>query len=388
MANKKQEAPKESKPYDGLVKALFGEQSEEVISSLIAEVHRPEGLTDDELNVELNRTTLSIDIGRHIIYKEDSVTLNLEAQSDADDDLLPRMNEYSLNLYRKYKRPVLSIALLLFKGEVPENPFQIICGGEVRSAFYPIIICMWEKDPYQVVEGHQRCLYPFLPVMKEPTVELLTRAVREMDEHDSRPQFRRHLAWFQTMLGRTTTISQEDKQMIREVLKMQYQGYDLFREDPVIGGMILEGEIKGEIKGKIEGLQEAFLGIVGARFSAQVVAQVQQTIASIQDMQQLRTFLHQLALISDEEEVYALLTQYLSLQDKMKSRIEGEIEGIQESILDIVSDRFSSQIVDQVQQSIAPVQDVQQLRKFLRQLARTSDEEEVPALLTQCFQIR
>ncbi len=388
MANKKQEAPKESKPYDGLVKALFGEQSEEVISSLIAEVHRPEGLTDDELNVELNRTTLSIDIGRHIIYKEDSVTLNLEAQSDADDDLLPRMNEYSLNLYRKYKRPVLSIALLLFKGEVPENPFQIICGGEVRSAFYPIIICMWEKDPYQVVEGHQRCLYPFLPVMKEPTVELLTRAVREMDEHDSRPQFRRHLAWFQTMLGRTTTISQEDKQMIREVLKMQYQGYDLFREDPVIGGMILEGEIKGEIKGKIEGLQEAILGIVGARFSAQVVAQVQQTIASIQDMQQLRTFLHQLALISDEEEVYALLTQYLSLQDKMKSRIEGEIEGIQESILDIVSDRFSSQIVDQVQQSIAPVQDVQQLRKFLRQLARTSDEEEVPALLTQCFQIR
>jgi hypothetical protein len=123
LANKKQEAPKESKPYDGLVKALFGEQSEEVISSLIAEVHRPEGLTDDELNVELNRTTLSIDIGRHIIYKEDSVTLNLEAQSDADDDLLPRMNEYSLNLYRKYKRPVLSVALLLFKCEVPENPF-------------------------------------------------------------------------------------------------------------------------------------------------------------------------------------------------------------------------------------------------------------------------
>jgi hypothetical protein len=355
---------------------------------LIAEVHRPDGLTDDELNVELNRTTLSIDIGRHIIYKEDSVTLNLEAQSDADDDLLPRMNEYSLNLYRKYKRPILSVALLLFKCEIPENPFQIICGGEVRSAFYPIIICMWEKDPYQVVEGHQRCLYPFLPAMKEPTVELLTRAVREMDEHDSRPQFRRHLAWFQTMLGRTTTISKEDKQKIREALKMQYQGYALFREDPVIGGMILEGELKGKIEGEIKGLQEAILSIVGARFSAQVTTQVQQTIAPLQDMEQLRKFLHQLAPISEEQEVYALLTQYLSFQDKMKSRIEGEIKGIQESILDIVSDRFSSEIIAQVQQTIAPVQDVQQLRKFLRQLLRTSDEEEVPALLTQCFPIR
>jgi hypothetical protein len=217
LSKKKQEAPKGSKSYDSLVKALFGEQPEEVISSLISEAHRPEGLTDDELNVELNRTTFSIDIGRHI-YKGDSVTLNLEAQSSSDDDLLPRMNEYSINLYRKYKRPVLSAALLLFKCEIPENPFQIVCGGEIRSVFYPIIICMWEKDPYQVVEHHQRCLYPLLPTMKEPTVELLTRALQEMDEHDSRSQFIRHLAWFQTMLGRTTTLSQEDKHKIKEVL--------------------------------------------------------------------------------------------------------------------------------------------------------------------------
>jgi hypothetical protein len=27
---------------------------------------------------------------------------------------------------------------------------------------------------------------------------------------------------------------------------MQYQGFALFREDPVIGGMILEGELKGK----------------------------------------------------------------------------------------------------------------------------------------------
>jgi len=257
-----------------MVKALFGEQSEEVISSLLSEAYRPEGLTDDELNVELNRATPSIDIGRHIIYKGDSVTLNLEAQSGADDDLLPRMNEYSINLYRKYKRPVLSVALLLFKCEVPENPFQIVCGGEVRSAFYPIIICMWEKDPYEVVERHQRCLYPFLPAMKDPTVELLIRAVREMDEHDSRPQFKRHLAWFQTMLGRTTTISQTDKQKIKEALKMQYQGYELFREDPVIGGMILEGRAEG----KVEGIQDAILDILNNHFSSQVVAQVQPAI--------------------------------------------------------------------------------------------------------------
>jgi len=193
LSKKKQEAPKESKPYDGILKALFGEQAEEIVSSLLPEAHRPEGLADTELNVELNRTTLSIDIGRHILYKGDSVTFNLEAQSGPDDDLLPRMNEYSLNLLCKYKRPVVSMALLLFECAIPKTPFKVICGGDVFSDFYPIIICMWQMDPHKVVERHQRCLYPLLPTMEHPTVDLLTQALQEMNEYDTRPQFTRHL---------------------------------------------------------------------------------------------------------------------------------------------------------------------------------------------------
>ncbi|HWS85139.1 MAG TPA: hypothetical protein VN207_12870, partial [Ktedonobacteraceae bacterium] len=81
MSNKKQEAAKDSKPIDSILKALFGEQSEEIIACLLPEAHRPEGIPNDQLNVELNRNTLSIDIGRHIVYEEEDVTFNLEAQS-------------------------------------------------------------------------------------------------------------------------------------------------------------------------------------------------------------------------------------------------------------------------------------------------------------------
>lgn len=95
------------------------------------------------------------------------------------------MHEYALNLYRTYHRPVISVALLLFEEcGMPKVPFTWQCGGEVRSAFYPIIICMWKKDVHQVVQGQQRCLYSFLPTMKNATVDLLTRAVREMHEYD------------------------------------------------------------------------------------------------------------------------------------------------------------------------------------------------------------
>src|SRR5208337_4783124 len=121
-------------------------------------------------------------------------------------------------------------------------------------------------------------------------------------EVEDRPHFTRHLAWFHTMLGRTTTVSQEDKLKMEEVLKMQYPGFALFRENPVIGGMILEGELKGkaegkaegriegQIKGRIEGIQDSILDIVRGSFSSQMVEQVQQVITISQDEEQLRTF--------------------------------------------------------------------------------------------------
>jgi predicted transposase YdaD len=387
LQKKKQEAPKESKPFDSLLKALFDEQSEEIISCLLPGSQRPVGIPMNQLNVELNRNTISIDIGRHIVHKEEHVTFNLEAQTGPDDELLPRMHEYALNLYRTYKRPVISVALLLFECDVPEVPFIIQCGGEISSIFYPIVICMWQKDAYEVVHSQQRCWYPLLPAMKNATVELLTQAVREMHELEDWPHFTRHLAWFHTMLGRTTTVLQKDKLKMEEVLKMQYPGFALFREDPVIGGMILEGELKGKAEGRIEGriegeikgIQKSILDIVSDSFSPQVVEQVQQVITASQDEEQLRKFHRRLFRLSDEQEVLDLLAECFPLV--------GETKDLQGAILDIVSDSFSSQVVAQVQRTIATNHDAQQLRRFLRKVVRLSDEQEVSALLAECFPV-
>ncbi len=293
------------------------------------------------------------------------------------------MHEYALNLYRTYKRPVISVALLLFECAVPEVPFVIQCGGEVSSIFYPIVICMWQEDAYEVVRSQQRCLYPLLPTMKNATFELLTQTVREMQEVEDRSHFARHLAWFHTMLGRTTTVSQEDKLKMEEVLKMQYPGFALFREDPVIGGMILEGELKGKaegrIEGKIEGIQDSILDVVRGGFSPQVVEQVQQVITASQDEEQLRKFLRRVVRLSDEQDVLDLLAECFPLI--------GETKELQGAILDIVSDSFSSQVVVQVRRTIAVCQDAQQLRTFLRKVVRLSDEQDVFALLAECFPV-
>src|SRR5579872_1138220 len=96
---------------------------------------------------------------------------------------------------------------------------------------------------------------------------------------------------------------QEDKHKIEEVLHMEYQGYTLLKEDPVIHSLISEGELEGKIEGKIEGeiegLREAILDIANDLFSLSVVAHVQQAIVTSQDTGQLRKFLRQLVRLSD-----------------------------------------------------------------------------------------
>ena len=301
------------------------------------------------------------------------------------------MLEYAINLYRKYKRrPVISVGMFLFKCEVPKIPFVISCGGDRFVEFSPIIICMWEMDPQKVVDRQQRCLYPLLPTMKNPTVDLLKQAVQEMHEHDDPSQFVHHVEWFDTMLSRTTTVSRKDKILIKEHLRMQYKLHPLLAENPTIQSVIAEETAKRATKELAVSLQEAIIDLINDRFSTPVVTRVQQTIAPSQDIKRLKKLIPQIARASDEEEVHALLTQFFPAREEETKEeiIKGEIKGLQEAILDIAGARFSSQVQAQTQQAIAPIQNVAQLRDFLRQLACLSDEQEVSALLEQCFPIQ
>jgi ribosomal protein L29 len=295
-----------------------------------------------------------------------------------------------------------SVGLFLFKCQVPEIPFQIICGDdEVCIEFRPIIICMWEMDPELVVERQQRCLYHLLPTMNRPSVDLLKQALREMHEHDDPERFGYHVEWFDTMLSRTTTVSDEDKNIIQEHLRMHYQLHPLLAENPTIQSVIAEGiaegiakevakevakaEAESEARGIARGLQDGIIDLINDHFSAQVVTRVQQTIAPAQNVGQLRQLHRQIARVSSEEEVDALLAQYFPVQDE---QVRGEIKGMRQAILDITETRFSSQAVTQVQQAIAPIQDLGLLRKFHRQLAGLSNEQAVLALLEHCFPVQ
>lgn len=372
-------------PYDSTLKGLFGEQAAWIIPYLLPMAELKGDPLDAEHNIEINRTTLKADLLYEAFYKWRHVILIVELQTKHDPDLQRRLMAYHGSLHLEHNKPVLILVIYLFEEGPEDLSYQDDCQDEVLATIHPKVIRLRDLDSESIVREHQLSLYTLLPATKRPEVHLLKQAIAEMHEHYNEQQFINNITWFTCIMDRTKTMSDEEKHIIEEVLQVQYQVDPLIRENPRIMAIVAEGKAEGKAEGRAEGLQEAILDLVSDRFPTLVVSQIQQAIAPTQDAELLKKFLRQLVRASDEKEVYASLAQCFPPRNEMKLRLEGEVQGLQEAISAVVSAHFSPQVVAQVQQTIAPIQDVEQLKKFLRQLVRASDEGEVYTSLVQCF---
>jgi len=400
-------------PYDGALKGLFEKHATLIIPYLLPMVrleatpliededdeaeektekeNKAEKKEGAELNIEINRSTLKADLLYRAFYNLDRIILIVELQTKHDPDLQRRLMAYHGSLHLKYNKPVFILVIYVFEEGPEDLTYHDTCDdGNILASIYPKVIRLRDLDSEQIVREHQIPLYALLPSTKKPEVQLLKQALQEMHEYHNKQDLSEHLIWFQSILGRTKTISKKEKQIIEEVLKVQYQIDPLIRENPTVVSIAAEAEARGEARGKIEGLQEAILELASESLPALVVSQIQRTITFSQNIEQLKKFHRQIARVSDEQEALALLAQCFPSDVEARSHSEevrshSEYKYMQDMILDVVSDHFLSQVVTQVQQTIAPIQDTQLLRKFNRQLFRASNEQEVFALLAECF---
>src|SRR3982750_1917957 len=90
-------ASKDTQPYDSLMKHLFCNEAGEIVPLLL-----PGAKVVSELNIEIDRSTLRVDIALKIIYKRVLAILNLESQSSEDEDMEQRMAIYNAALHYTY----------------------------------------------------------------------------------------------------------------------------------------------------------------------------------------------------------------------------------------------------------------------------------------------
>jgi hypothetical protein len=280
-------------PYDHALKSLMSDHAAEIIPQLL-----PDTEVIREQNVEIKRELLRADLVYLVNYRGEAHTLNLELQTNADEDMALRMLRYHVELLIAYRLPVLSVVLYLFEANIPEPPFRETSGShkeELLTLHYQVLT-LWTLDAREYVEKRLIVMYTFLSAMKGANASLLIQALEEMKQHYTQPEFVRHTNRFRTILNRSNTVSVQDKRIVEDYMEYHYDS--LLDEDP---------EIKEKIaQGKLQGAQTIVVTFLEARFPS--LAELgQQKVTLIRSTDILNLLAKQIATAPDESTARWLL---------------------------------------------------------------------------------
>ncbi len=274
-------------PYDRALKSLMEDHAAEMLPEIL-----PESKLLTEQNVEITRTNLRADLVYLIQYRGGPHILNLELQTDADSDMAYRMLLYHVELFGKYRLPVISMVMYPFEASIPEPEFREESGQETLLTFHHRVLRLWTIEAEQYVRRRVVSMYTLLPAMKGANASMLLQAIKEMEQHYKGPHLAHHLVRFRTILRRSKTLTALDKQIVEDRL---YPYDSLLDEDPDIQERIA----RGIEKGKIEGQQKAVIDFIEVRFPA-LIEVAQEQVVQLNKPDELSRLVKQIALAPDE----------------------------------------------------------------------------------------
>ncbi len=312
MRKRNQPEQRQAQVYDNTLKALFGNEAAEILPRLV-----PGTILHDEKNIEIDRSQLKADLVYMVKYRRRWHILNVELQTKADKDMHYRLLQYHAGLHAKYKKPVLSVVLYPFACSIPKSPYNERGGDGVILTWKYRVIALYTVEAEPFMRERAFCMYSMLPAMKGVTVEMLERALREMQQHYSQEEMEHRLTLFWRMLQKSRTLSTQEKKQVEEVIKMEFNWW--IDTNPEIKKRIAkaakvaakeaakEAAEEGKKEGALETARQMVLDLVQARFPAQI-ALAQQHVATLTQPAQLSKLMLDLVNAADETTVVLLLS--------------------------------------------------------------------------------
>jgi predicted transposase YdaD len=343
MAKKKDQKRtplEQQQPYDNALKSLLEGQEAQILPQFL-----PGAVYQETCDIEVIRPILRMDRVYKAWYKGVLHILQLEFQTNADEDMAKRLLEYHAYLYAKYGIPVISIIIYPFHTTVAVSPLEEISAGEVILRFHFRVFPLWVLEAARYMEDHIIAMYALLPAMAGANAHVLEQAIAEMIEYYKNDEITlaRDLRWMGIMLRRTDCVLEKEKQMIQERLSM-YD--DLMENDPEMKRLrakyaaeglaegLAKGEAKGLAKGEAKGLSEGL-----AKGEAKGLS-----------------------------------------EGLAKGQAEGKMKALRTTILTFVKVRFPA-LRKQTRQSISQITDADELQEVFEQLVSASDEVAVREIL-------
>ena len=270
-------------PYDSALKSLLEDHVAEILPEIL-----PESELVSEQNAEIARTNLRPDLVYLIRYRDEPHILNLELQTNLDSDMAYRLLLYHVELFGKYRLPVISMVMYPFETRLAETVFREVSGQETLLLFQHRVLRLWTLEAEQYMHKRVICMYTLLPAMKGANASLLMRAITEMEQRYTGSHLAHHLVRFRIILRRSTTLSPQDKQIVEDRLRM----YDsLLEQDSYVH--------EQRDRGRTEGQQKALLELIEVLFPA-LVEMAQQQVAHLNKSDELSRLMKQIALAPDE----------------------------------------------------------------------------------------
>jgi hypothetical protein len=300
MTEKQEPQAYQQQPYDSSFKALLDDQPISMLSFLFGEEVENAQELKEALLKEGTKPSLRVDCAYMVRKRGQAAEYvgHVEFEVSPSREIEARLLEYFGLLYRKYRKPVISVLVSPFETKnLPTSPLVVEFEGKILLDLHYRVDALGQYEAYEVFNRRHVELYTLLPTMKGGDAELLLRAIEEMQKFyiGQRDRLANHLLWFNTFLGRTTTVTQRDKERIDKKM----EDFDsLLDESPFVQ--------KRKAEALTEGLQKALVAVIRGRFP-DLTEFAQQHVVKITKPDVLEYLIEQVSISPDESIIRQLL---------------------------------------------------------------------------------
>jgi hypothetical protein len=303
-----------SQPYDTSFKALLDDQTIAMLSFFFdEEVLFAQEVKESLFKRETVQPALRVDCAyamqscKHGQERIRTFLGHTEFETAPTFDIEDRLFEYYALLRRKHKRPIVQVLVCPFEtSNLPTPPNQIALeDGEVQITHHYRVVALWKREATELLTKGWVELYALLPAMKGATLVLLSQALKAMKAFYARDetQLCMHLLWFDTLLDRTTTVSENDKERTREAMN---EFESLLDSGHFVRQRVAKSRAEALAEGEAKGLQEALAITVELRFPA-LLELAQEKAEHVKQPDVLRFVLRAIKAAPSEEAARSLL---------------------------------------------------------------------------------
>ncbi len=278
------------KKYDRVSKVLIQTYDKEIIEHLLNVQIKSIIPVDREINLPEKHMDSTFHINNEYI-------INIEFQTEYDENIEQRLLLYRCLLKYKYNKPVKSV--IIYLKESSNIKYEYSEDNQINFKFD--VVKIWELDLDRILEEKILCLAPFIPIIKKDQ-ELIKSAYNIIIESEAENEAKENL--LNCMLVFSTLMY--SKEIINKMIAPieQFKKTEFFQE--LAHDLVEQSKIEGEKIGIIKGEKDLLLRLLTKKFK-KIPENLESEINKIGNIQTIEKIVESIFEIQTPEDIFKFI---------------------------------------------------------------------------------